>query len=578
MRMSHLFGRTLRDAPGDVELPSHRLMLRAALIRPLGAGIYSLLPLGWRVVRKIEQIIREEIDAIGGQEMLMPVVHPADIWRESGRYQVVGPELTRFQDRGERDMVLAMTHEEIVTDLARQEINSYRQLPMLVYHIQTKWRDEPRSRGGLIRVREFTMKDSYTLDLDDAGLDEQYRNHWRAYERIFRRVGLDFVVVGADTGMMGGTASHEFMALSPYGEDIVLICPNGDYADNREVATFTREAPSDEALLPLEEVETPNTTTIQSLADFLHIPLSRTAKAVFYKGDSGKFVFTVIRGDLEVNETKLRKASGELGLTPATVEEIRAIGAEPGYGSPIGVRDAFIVIDESVRDSPNLVAGANRIGWHSLNTNPGRDYTPDVIADIAAAEAGFPCPKCGAPLITERAIEVGNIFKLGTRYSKVLGANYLDAEGMSHPIYMGSYGIGSGRVAATVVEQHHDERGIAWPASVAPFDVSLLWIGGAEDSAPREAADRLYDELQAAGVEVLYDDRPERAGVKFNDADLIGNPIRVSVSTRTLERGEAEIKLRTASESVFVPLAEVVPTVQSMLAQLLLALSGDDPA
>jgi prolyl-tRNA synthetase len=576
MRMSHLFGRTLRDAPGDVELPSHRLMLRAALIRPLGAGIYSLLPLGWRVVRKIEQIIREEIDAIGGQEMLMPVVHPADIWRESGRYQVVGPELTRFQDRGERDMVLAMTHEEIVTDLARQEINSYRQLPMLVYHIQTKWRDEPRSRGGLIRVREFTMKDSYTLDLDDAGLDVQYRNHWRAYERIFRRVGLDFVVVGADTGMMGGTASHEFMALSPYGEDIVLICPNGDYADNREVATFTREAPSDEALLPLEEVETPNTTTIQSLADFLHIPLSRTAKAVFFKGDSGKFVFTVIRGDLEVNETKLRKASGELGLTPATVEEIRAIGAEPGYGSPIGVRDAFIVIDESVRDSPNLVAGANRIGWHSLNTNPGRDYTPDVIADIAAAEAGFPCPKCGAPLITERAIEVGNIFKLGTRYSKVLGANYLDAEGMSHPIYMGSYGIGSGRVAATVVEQHHDERGIAWPASVAPFDVSLLWIGGS--SAPREAADRLYDELQAAGVEVLYDDRPERAGVKFNDADLIGNPIRVSVSTRTLERGEAEIKLRTASESVFVPLAEVVPTVQSMLAQLLLALSGDDLA
>jgi prolyl-tRNA synthetase len=576
--MSHLFGRTLREAPGVVELPSHRLMLRAALVRPLGAGIYSLLPLGWRVVRKIEQIIREEIDAIGGQEMLMPVVHPADIWRESGRYDVVGPELTRFQDRGERDMVLAMTHEEIVTDLARQEINSYRQLPMLVYHIQTKWRDEPRSRGGLIRVREFTMKDSYSLDLDDAGLDVQYRNHWRAYERIFRRVGLEFVVVGADTGMMGGTASHEFMALSPYGEDIVLICPNGDYADNREVATFTREAPSGEALLPLEEVETPNTTTIQALADFLNIPLSRTAKAVFYKGDSGKFVFAVIRGDLDVNETKLRKATGETGFTPATMEEIRAIGAEAGYGSPIGVRDAVIVIDESVRDSPNLVAGANRIGWHTLNTNPGRDYQPDVVADIAAAEAGFPCPRCGAPLTADRAIEVGNIFKLGTRYSKALGADYLDAEGVSHPIFMGSYGIGSGRVAATVVEQHHDERGIAWPATVAPFDVSLMWIVGAEDTAPREAADRLYDELQAAGIEVLYDDRPERAGVKFNDADLIGNPIRVSVSSRTLERGEAEIKLRTASEAVFVPLAEVVPTVQAMLAQLLLALSGDEPA
>ncbi len=578
MRMSHLFGRTLRVAPGDVELPSHRLMLRAALVRPLGAGIYSLLPLGWRVVRKIEQIIREEIDAIGGQEMLMPVVHPADIWRESGRYDVVGPELTRFQDRGERDMVLAMTHEEIVTDLARQEINSYRQLPMLVYHIQTKWRDEPRSRGGLIRVREFTMKDSYSLDLDDAGLDVQYRNHWRAYERIFRRVGLEFVVVGADTGMMGGTASHEFMALSPYGEDIVLICPNGDYADNREVATFTREAPSGEALLPLEEVETPNTTTIQALADFLNVPLSRTAKAVFYKGDSGKFIFVVIRGDLDVNETKLRKATAESGFTPATVEEIRAFGAEPGYGSPIGVRDAVIVIDESVRDSPNLVAGANRIGWHTLNTNPGRDYQPDVVADIAAAEAGFPCPRCGAPLTADRAIEVGNIFKLGTRYSQALGADYLDAEGMSHPIFMGSYGIGSGRVAATVVEQHHDERGIAWPATVAPFDVSLLWIGGAEDTEPREAANRLYEDLQAAGIEVLYDDRPERAGVKFNDADLIGNPIRVSVSARTLERGEAEIKLRTASEASFVPLPEVVPTVRAMLAQLLLTLSGDELA
>ncbi|MGH2615194.1 MAG: proline--tRNA ligase [Thermomicrobiales bacterium] len=575
MRMSHLFGRTLREAPGDVELLSHRLMLRAALIRPLGAGIYSLLPLGWRVVRKVEQIIREEMNAIGGQEMLMPVVHPADIWRESGRYDAVGPELTRFKDRGERDMVLAMTHEEIVADLARQEINSYRQLPMLVYHIQTKWRDEPRSRGGLIRVREFTMKDSYSLDLDDAGLDTQYQSHWRAYERIFRRAGLDFVVVGADTGMMGGSASHEFMALSPHGEDIVLICPNGDYADNREVATFVRDVPSGEPLLPMEAVETPSTTTIQALADFLNIPLAKTAKAVFYKGDSGKFVFAVIRGDLEINETKLRKAAGEIGLTPATVEEIQDIGAEPGYGSPVGVRNALIVIDESVRDTPNLVAGANRVGWHALNTNPGRDYQPDVVADIAAAEAGFPCPKCGAPLVAERAIEVGNIFKLGTRYSIALGADYLDAEGISHPVFMGSYGIGSGRVAATIVEQHHDERGIVWPVTVAPYEVSLLWIGGADDSETQESGDRLYQELTSAGIEVLYDDRPERAGVKFNDADLIGNPIRVSVSARTLGRGEAEIKLRTADEAVFVPLAEVVPTVRGMLDTLYGALSGE---
>src|SRR4051794_31549867 len=448
MRMSHLFGRTLREAPGDVELPSHRLMLRAALMRPLGAGIYSLLPLGWRVVRKVEQIIREEMNAIGGQKMLMAGVHPADIWRQSGRYDVVGPELTRFKDRGDRDMVLAMTHEESVTDLARQEISSYRQLPIVVYHIQTKWRDEPRSRGGLIRVREFTMKDSYTLDLDEAGLDEQYKNRWRAYERIFRRVGLDFVVVGADTGMMGGSASHEFMALSPYGEDVVLICPQCDYADNREVATFVRDAPSTEPMLDMLEVETPNVTTIQALADFLNIPLANTAKAVFFRGDSGRMVFAVIRGDLDVNETKLRKAAGELGLVPATVEEIRSIGAEPGYGSPVGVHDVLVVIDESVRDTPNLVAGANRIGWHLLNTNPMRDYQPDVIADIASAEAGFGCPRCGAPLTAERAIEVGNIFKLGTRYSKKLGAEYLDEEGKSYPIVMGSYGIGSGRVAA----------------------------------------------------------------------------------------------------------------------------------
>jgi prolyl-tRNA synthetase len=578
MRMSHLFGRTLREAPGDVELPSHRLMLRAALIRPLGTGIYSLLPLGWRVVRKIEQIIREEMNAIGGQELLMPVVHPADIWRESGRYDAVGPELTRFKDRGDRDMVLAMTHEEIVADLARQEINSYRQLPMLVYHIQTKWRDEPRSRGGLIRVREFTMKDSYSLDRDEQGLDEQYHNHWRAYERIFRRVGLDFVVVGADTGMMGGSASHEFMALSPFGEDIILMCPSCGYADNREVATFVRDIPTSEAPLPLQDVETPSTTTIQALADFLRIPLSRTAKAVFFKGDSGRFVFVVIRGDLEVNETKLRKVAGEGGLTPATTEEIRAIGAEPGYGSPIGVHDSFIVIDDSVRDSPNLVAGANRVGWHTLNTNPGRDYRPDVIADIAAAEAGFPCPRCGEPLIAERAIEVGNIFKLGTRYAKALGAEYQDEEGQSHPIVMGSYGIGSGRVSATVVEQHHDERGIVWPVTVAPYEVSLLWIGAAGDTAAQDTADELYTQLAGAGVEVLYDDRPERAGVKFNDADLIGNPIRVSVSPRTLERGEAEIKLRCASEAVFVPLAEVEATVRRMLDELYSTLSGEPSA
>lgn len=568
MRMSHLFGRTLREAPGDVELISHQLMVRAAMIRPLGSGLFSLLPLGWRSVRKVEQIIREEMDAIGGQEMLMPVVHPADVWKETGRWFQVGPELARFKDRADRDMVLAMTHEEVITDLARSEINSYRQLPQIVYHIQTKFRDEPRARGGLIRVREFTMKDSYSLDADEAGLDVAYQLHWKAYEKIFDRCGLDYVVVGADTGMMGGTASEEFMAFSPNGEDTILICPNGDYAANQEVATFQRDAPSGDALLPMEEVETPNTTTIEALADFLGVSNAQTAKAVFYKGGSGRFIFVVIRGDLNVNETKLRKVAGETTLTPATIEEIHAVGAEAGYGSPVGVHDAFIIVDESARDARNLVAGANKVGWHLKNVNLGRDYQADVVGDIASAEAGYRCPKCGAVMKTERAIEIGNIFKLGTRYSEALGATYLDANGQAHPVLMGSYGIGSGRAVATVVEQCHDEKGIVWPVAVAPFHVSLLSLGSADDAETIAAADQLYADLIAAGIEVLYDDRADRAGVKFNDADLIGNPVRLSVSPRTLKNGQAEIKARRESESSLVPLDGAIEAVHAMLERL----------
>jgi prolyl-tRNA synthetase len=419
------------------------------------------------------------------------------------------------------------------------------------------------------------MKDSYSLDLDEAGLDVQYRNHWRAYERIFRRCGLGFVVVGADTGMMGGSASHEFMALSEYGEDLVLICPNGDYAANQEVALFQREPAGTEAHRPMTEVETPNTPTIQSLADFLGVPLSKTAKAVFFIGESGAFVFAVVRGDMDVNETKLRKATGERTLTPATAEQIKAIGAEPGYGSPVGVRDCVVVADESVRDSPNLVAGANRPGYHFVDTNLGRDWQADIVADIASAVAGLPCPHCGAALTAGRAIEVGNIFKLGSRYSAMFGATYLDAEGQSKPILMGSYGIGSGRVTATIVEQHHDDKGIVWPASVAPYHVSLVSIFTESDPAPAEACDRLYDEMQAAGIEVLYDDRAERAGVKFNDADLIGCPVRVSVSARTLANGQAEIKARAGGDAIFVPLAETIPTVQRMIAEAMAPLGGE---
>jgi prolyl-tRNA synthetase len=570
MRMSHLFGRTLREAPADVEIVSHQLMVRAAMIRPLGAGIYSLLPLGYRVIRKVEQIIREEMDAIGGQELLMPFVHPADIWRRSGRYDKIGPEMARFKDRAERDMVLAMTHEEVVADLTASEINSYKQLPQIVYHLQSKFRDEPRSRGGLIRVREFTMKDSYSLDVDEAGLDASYEKHAIAYHRIFTRLGLEFIKVGADVGMMGGSLSEEFMAFSPNGEDIILIDEEGGYAANREVAIFKRIPPPAEELLPIEEIETPSTTTIEALALFLDVPLSRTAKAVFFKGQTGRFIFAVIRGDLEINETKLRQVTQENEIVPATAEEIRAVGAEPGYGSPVGVHDAVVVIDESIEHSPNLVAGANKPGYHLKNVNYPRDFEAHHVADIAAAAEGYPSPVSGKPMITRRAIEAGNIFKLGTFYSDAMGVTFLDENGKARPVVMGCYGIGSGRNAATVVEQNHDEKGIKWPISIAPFHVSLLSLGKEDEVIA--ATDKLNDELTAAGIEVLYDDRNERPGVKFTDAELIGNPIRLSVSKRTLADGQAELRLRSESESSFVALDEAVLKVQAIVSELFAAL------
>lgn len=576
MRMAHMFGRTLRDAPADAEIPSHQLMARAAMIRSLGAGLYSLMPMGYRVIRKIEQIVREEMDAIGGQEMLMPVVHPAELWEKTGRYELVGPAMAHFRDRADRENVLAISHEEVVADISTTDINSWRQLPQIVYHIQTKFRDEPRSRGGLIRVREFTMKDSYTLDTDAEALNTGYEKHAVAYDRIFTRLGLDFIKVGADVGVMGGSKSEEFMAFSPNGEDTLFICSNGDYAANREVAEFRRDMPAPEELLPMETIETPNTNTIALLAELLDIPLSRTAKAVFYMGESGRFIFTVIRGDLDINETTLRQTTGEESLTPATAEQIRSIGAEPGYGSPVGVHDAVIVVDQSVKDSLNLVAGANTPGYHLKNVNLGRDYHADVVANIASAWEGAPCPVCGEAMTLERGIEIGNIFQLGTRYTEKLGATYLDKDGRAQPIVMGSYGIGIGRNAAAVVEQRHDDKGILWPISIAPYQVSLLSLGKEQEVI--EATDDLYEQLTATGVEVLYDDRSDRPGVKFTDAELIGNPIRLSISKRTLEAGEAELRLRTSDTSEMVSLEGGVDRVKQIVAELFAALKPEPRA
>jgi prolyl-tRNA synthetase len=557
MRLSHLFFTTLRDDPADAEMASHRLLVRAGYVRQLGAGIYSLLPLGWRVTRRVEQIIREEMERIGCQEMSMPVVHPADLWRESGRYQKIGPELVRFKDRGGRDMVLAMTHEEVVTDLLREIVSSYRQLPMLVYHFQTKFRDEPRSRGGLIRVREFVMKDSYSCDLDESGLDHSYRLHYEAYTRIFERLGLDAIPVGADVGMMGGSLAHEFMVLNEFGEDTLVICERGDYAFNQQIAVVGKPEPPAEEPMPTEEVATPGTATIADLAAFLGIGADRTAKATFFVTGDGRLVTVIVRGDYEVNETKLANAVKATALRPAQADEIRAAGMEPGYASPIGAHDTLVVVDELAGRSPNLVAGANRAGFHLRNVNVGRDFTPDLVIDVVNARAGDPCPACGDPVVLRQGIEVGNIFKLGTDFSVPLGAAYLGEDGERHPIVMGSYGIGLGRNVASIVEAHHDEKGIVWPEAVAPYAAHLVTVSGARDPRVIEEADALHQRLSDAGVEILYDDRDESPGVKFTDAELLGMPLIVTISPRSLAAGGAEVTVRASGERSVRPIAEL---------------------
>ncbi|HEY7523571.1 MAG TPA: proline--tRNA ligase [Candidatus Limnocylindrales bacterium] len=559
MRLSHLFFATLRDDPSEAEMPSHRLLVRAGYVRQLGAGMYSLLPLGFRVTKRVEQVIREEIDRIGGQEMEMPVVHPAEIWKESGRYQKIGPELVRFKDRSDREMVLAMTHEEVVALLLRDLVKSYRQLPMIVYHFQTKFRDEPRSRGGLIRVREFVMKDSYSCDVDQAGLDRSYQLHYQAYERIFGRLGLDAIAVGSDVGIMGGTGAHEFMVLNEYGEDTLVLCDACGYAENQQIAEVRRPDPPAEDPLPMADVETPGATTIEALASFLAVPASRTAKATFFVTGDGRFVVAIVRGDDEVNETKLVnavKATG--GLRPAQVDEIRARGLEAGYGSPLGARDAVIVVDELVMRSPNLVAGANRVGWHVRNVNVPRDYTPDIVADLSSAREGDQCIRCGSPVKLRRGIEVGNIFKLGTKYAESMGAFYLGEDGERHPVVMGSYGIGLGRNVACVVEAHHDEKGIVWPAEVAPYPAHLVAIGGVRDPRVREVAERLHQVALDAGREILYDDRDESPGVKFTDAELLGMPTILTVSPRSLAAGGVEVTDRRTGERATRSIEDVV--------------------
>ncbi|MBO5770138.1 MAG: proline--tRNA ligase [Spirochaetales bacterium] len=570
MRMSSMFSRTLREAPNGADCKGYEYLLRAGYIRQMGAGIFSLLPLGFRATQKIQNIVRDEMNAIGAEEILMPLVNPADIWKETGRYYSIDKEMSRFQDRVGRDMVLAMTHEEAVTDIARGEIDSYKRLPLLVYQIQTKWRDDPRPRAGLIRVREFTMKDSYSFDRDWEGLDKVYKAHYKAYFRIYSRCGLPVIAVGADSGMMGGKVSHEYMYLSPIGEDTIIYCPECGYTANRQVASFQKEYYPEE-MKTIEKIATPETKTIEELSALLNVEKSRMAKAVFMVGtfiddtngeEETKLVVAIIRGDMDVEESKLSNAVKANALRPAHEEEIAECGMVAGYASPIGAKGKYVVIvDDTVAKSNNLVAGANEEGYHYINTNFGRDYT-GTVADIASAKDGYKCPVCGKPLNVSKGVEVGNIFQLGTRYSAAMNCFYQDETGKQQPVIMGSYGIGIGRLLACLAEEYNDESGLKLPISVAPYQVHLVSL--VKDTA---IADKIYEDLVAAGIEVLYDDRKDTAGVKFADADLIGVPIRLTLGNRSIKEGKVEVKLRATGEVTSYAIEDLAAEIKAEIAK-----------
>ena len=563
MRWSKLFGKTLREDPAEAELVSHRLMLKAGMIYQVSSGVYSYMPLAWRSLRKIEQIIREEIDVAGGQELRMSVLQPRELWEESGRAEAYGPDLFSLDDRRQRPLVMAPTHEELLTNMVKANVNTYRDLPVVLYQIQTKFRDEPRPRGGLIRVREFDMKDAYSFDLDDEGLDRSYQSMVQAYKNIFARCGLSVIIVEADSGTIGGKDSHEFVLLADSGEDTVLLCDACDYAANSEKARFAKSPQAQEPLLPPEEAHTPGVRTIDDLARYLDVPTSKTLKAVFYLVD-GEVVFVTIRGDLEVNDVKLRNALGANDLRLATPDEVRGRGLVAGSASPVGLTGIKTVADDSIHLGSNFVVGANKEDYHLRNANHPRDFRADVIEDIALAEDGHACPSCGSRLTTRRGIEVGHVFKLGTRYSEILGAYFPDQSGDRRPIIMGCYGIGVGRLLAAAIEQHNDDKGIVFPTPIAPYHVSLTALN-VQDAEVADAAEALHRELQAADIEVLYDDRDESAGVKFNDADLLGLPARVVVSPRNLRQNVVEIKGRSESQGRLVPSDQVLSSVKELL-------------
>ena len=571
MRASNLYAPTLRNTPAEAEIVSHQLMYRAGMIRKVAGGMYTFLPLGWRVIRKIEQIIREEMDAAGGQEIMMPILQPGELWQESGRWSAYGAEMMRMKDRHGRDFCLGPTHEEMITDLVRDELHSYKQLPVMLYQIQDKFRDERRPRFGLMRSREFIMKDLYSFDKDPEGMMVSYQKMYDAYSKIYTRMGLEYRPVEADSGAIGGGHSHEFTVLADAGESNIAYCSQCDYAASDEKAELKPEMMPAEDALPLEKVSTPGTNTIESLCDFLKIPAEKTIKAVAYQTDTDELVLVFIRGDHDVNEVKvLNQVEGALELRMADEDVIQAAGGCPGFMGPIGIKKGtHVFVDASVMNVQNGVTGANEKDVHYKNVNPQRDFDKDaiVISDFRMVKEGDPCPHCGAPMKMTRGIEAGQVFALGTKYSAAMGATFLDEQGKEQPLYMGCYGIGVGRTMAAAIEQNNDKDGIVWPRAIAPFEVVVAVVNAKKDD-QLAYGESIYKECQEAGIDTLLDDRKERAGVKFKDCDLIGYPLRVTIGPKAVEGDTIEIKVRKTGEVLTCQRGEYLAKVKELLKTL----------
>ena len=572
MLATKLYAPTLREVPSDADVVSQQLMLRAGFMRKTANGLYSFLPLGWRSIKKIEAIVREEMDRASAQEIMMPILQPAEIWKESGRWNAYGAEMMRINDRHDNEFCLGPTHEEMITTLVKNEINSYRQLPVNLYQIQSKFRDERRPRYGLMRSREFIMKDAYSFDVDEAGLDESYKSMYDAYTRIFTRCGLTFRPVEADSGAIGGSGTHEFMAIAEAGEADIVYCTKCDYAANIEIGKPGIMKQEEEALQELSVVDTPNASTIEAVAEMLNLPLHKTIKAVVFSID-GKVVLAIVRGDHEVNEVAVQHAVlGSVEPEMATPEELEKVGLTAGFISPVRLKQTeefAIVVDESVMEYYNVCGGANKKDAHYININPKRDFNVEdiIVAPIRLITDDDVCPTCGGALEHAKGIEVGQVFKLGTKYSEALQATFLDQNGRPNPMIMGCYGIGVSRTLAAAIEQYHDENGIIWPRSIAPFEAVIVPIN-AKDEALMSTSQTIYSALQNAGVDVLLDDRKDRAGVKFKDADLIGYPLRITVSKNTLENNEVEIQIRKSGEAVTCAIDSVATKVTELLQDL----------